>query len=359
VGRDYKNILIFRLGQLGDTLVCLPALQAIRENFPNTCISMLTDGYANSAYVSPSEILPDGLIDEYIRYSPADKNIVSLIKKVLEIRHKQFDALIYLAPRQRTPRQIQRDRLFFKIAGIKHIMIGKYSAPLPDINKSSRPLPAQEHELDYYLSLLDAYGIPVPAKEARRLDIWLTEEEKNFARTFLCDKIGDDWGLKMLVGICPAAKVHSKIWNIEYFSELLRRMIYSYNVFPIIFGAGSEAELGNVLIKEIGRGVNAAGCLSVRQAAAVLNFCRLYVGNDTGGMHMAVSTNTPCVVPFAAQDWPGRWYPYGDGHKVLRKNVDCEGCRLSECPRGNKCLMDISVDEVFAACDELLNNKKY
>src|SRR5205085_2524024 len=100
-----------------------------------------------------------------------------------------------------------------------------------------------------------------------------------------------------------------------------------------------------------GTGTSAAGLLDVRTAAAVLARCRLFVGNDTGTLHLAAAAGTPCVGVFAAQDWPGRWQPYGLGHTVLRRPVPCEGCRLTVCTReGMRCLREITVEDVLAAC---------
>ncbi len=75
-------------------------------------------------------------------------------------------------------------------------------------------------------------------------------------------------------------------------------------------------------------------------------------------MHLAVAAGIRCVAIFSARDWPGRWYPYGEGHRVFRADIDCEGCRLQTCTeRGNACLRRIQADEVTAACEEILQQR--
>jgi ADP-heptose:LPS heptosyltransferase len=75
----------------------------------------------------------------------------------------------------------------------------------------------------------------------------------------------------------------------------------------------------------------------------------LYIGNDTGPMHMAAAVNTPAVALFSARDFPGQWYPVGSHHIVLRKDVPCSPCFKYECDRGLICLDLIHVEEVLNA----------
>jgi len=81
----------------------------------------------------------------------------------------------------------------------------------------------------------------------------------------------------------------------------------------------------------VGTGLCAAGELSVRESAALMEGARFYLGNDTGVMHLAAAVSIPCVGVFSARNWPGIWEPYGHGHKVLRFDVPCSGCHLAVC----------------------------
>jgi ADP-heptose:LPS heptosyltransferase len=74
-------------------------------------------------------------------------------------------------------------------------------------------------------------------------------------------------------------------------------------------------------------------------------------------MHLAAAVNTPCVGIFAAIDWEGRWTPFGENHKIIRKKVECEGCLSPVSLKGNKCLDLIEVKEVYEACLEVLERQ--
>ena len=128
---DLKNILIFRIGHLGDTLVALPALWAIRRAFPAARLTLLSNVDANNPnYLSAKNILPQrGLIDDWISYPTGLSKVgaaAAMTRLSLGIRRRKFDSAIYLMPRIRTAEQIDRDIRFFSLSGIKKILGTKY-----------------------------------------------------------------------------------------------------------------------------------------------------------------------------------------------------------------------------------------
>jgi ADP-heptose:LPS heptosyltransferase len=267
------------------------------------------------------------------------------------LRRERFDATVYLAPRLRAPVHVKRDLLFFSLARIKHFIAHHGFKPLP-LPSADGHLPSTEHEADHLLYRLSLSGIPVPSPGKGIIDLKLDQSELEQGRTWIAQNIPQsDAKLHHLVAIGPGSKWQSKIWPEERFIELGRRLIRDLGILPIVMGGLEDNDLGNRLVKEWGQGVVAAGKLTVRESAAVLKYCRAYVGNDTGAMHLAAAVNTKCIAIFSAQDWPGRWYPYGEGHRVIRYNVPCEGCMLSTCVKeGKRCLVKIDVDDVLDAC---------
>ena len=144
----------------------------------------------------------------------------------------------------------------------------------------------------------------------------------------------------------------------ERYVEVVQRLIAEFDIWPVVFGGEEDRQIGNDLLATWRRGHNAAGALGLRPAAAALKRCVLYAGNDSGTMHLAAAVGTPCVAVFSAREWPGMWYPYGDRNRILRSQIDCEGCGLFECSeRHNECLKRISVDEVLAACQAILGER--
>jgi ADP-heptose:LPS heptosyltransferase len=302
--------------------------------------------------VSTRDLLPEGLVfDEVITYEASwggvdPRNALKLLPR---LRQARFDTLVYLAPRLRKRWQVFRDLAFFRLAGITHFFGHRGFTPLPPRVPGS-PLPFVEHETDHLLSRLALSGIPVPPPEERRIDLCISGKELSGARAWLETLPGTDH-MGRLIAVGPGANWPSKVWPEERYVELVRPLLNQPGVYPVVFGGPEVSALGDRLIAAWGCGLNAAGRLSVRQAAAALSHCKLFVGNDTGTMHLAAAVNTPCVAIYAAVGWPGKSYPYGQGHRVLRRSVPCEGCFLHVCIEHDmKCLKLISVDEALAAC---------
>ncbi len=298
------------------------------------------------------DLLPErAIFDKVISYEAGSgwMELWNAVKLLPKLRQARLDTLVYLAPRRRTRWQVLRDLAFFRLAGITLFLGHRGFAPFPP-RIPGRPLPFVEHETDHLLSRMAISGIPVPRPQERRIDLRLSAEELAAARAWLASQMGADHEGK-LVGVGPGSNMPSKVWPEDRFIELVRALVNELGVYPVVFGGPELSALGERLIAAWGCGVNAAGRLTVRQAAAALTHCRLFVGNDTGTMHLAAAANTPCVGIFAAIEWPGKWYPYGRGHRVLRRSVPCEGCLLHECVEHDmKCLKLISVDEAMTAC---------
>lgn len=363
--RDRRNInprriLIYRIGQLGDTIIALPAIWAIRRHFSEAHLALLSDVHENDNYVLARSILPEqGLFDQWLSY-PAKYGGTSphgMFGLLIKLRRNKFDTLIYLAPRRRTPFQIQRDLFFFRLAGI-HTFIGHHGFQELPPKVPGEPLPKLQHEADYLLFRLSLDGIPVPQPGCGEMDLKLTSSEREMAYAWLMKHCGNDLHSRLLVGIGPGSKKSSKVWPVEYYVELGKKLIRELNLFPVVFGGKEGTPLANYLIAQWGEGVCAAGQLAVRHAAATLSYCRIFIGNDSGTMHLAAAVGTTCIVAFSAQYHPGVWYPYGNGHVVLREDVPCEGCMLDECSRMKECLNAISVTKMMNASIAVLNSKR-
>lgn len=148
----------------------------------------------------------------------------------------------------------------------------------------------------------------------------------------------------------------TKRWPTSRFAATISSVLETNDIVPVVLGGKVDRGLGHDLVRLWGRGVVAAGELSIREGIELLRRCALFLGNDTGTMHMAVSAGTPCVAIFSAIDMPGRWEPYGSGHIVFRTEVECGGCLLRECiDEGMRCVLSISVGEVAAACKLVLS----
>jgi heptosyltransferase-2 len=101
-----------------------------------------------------------------------------------------------------------------------------------------------------------------------------------------------------------------------------------------------------------GRIVNLAGRLTLRQTIVILSRCRLFIGNDSGLMHIAAALAVPLVAIFGPTE-PGKTSPLGKPHRLLHHGADCAPCRYRECPTDHRCMRAVSVNGVLAAASEL------
>lgn len=354
VNLAYKNILIFRVGHLGDTVVAIPAFWAIRKAFPNARLTLLTNrDFKNPHYISPLDVLPrNGIIDDCIEY-PSERGLVGrsveLLKLSLRLRRRKFDAVIYLLPRIRSDVQIRRDIKTFSIAGIEKILGIRYFRE----NKLSyvipKPTPVVETEAAFLLNILSNEGL-LPEDFQPSTDLLLTSDEISEARKVLAQQDGNLHNGKKLLAVAPGSKWESKVWDEIYYFEVVNRLIQRERCYPIIFGGSEDRNKGERLLKQWKTGSNLAGLLNVRESAAMLMDCALYLGNDTGTMHLAGAVGTPCVAIFAAIDYRDRFMPFGVKNTVFRKSVECEGCVTPDCFNDHKCLKLVTIDEVYDAC---------
>ncbi len=355
--RSVHKLLIYRFGQIGDTVVSLPALWLLRESFPRAEFTLLSEAPLGDAAIPPDQVLPsEGIIQRYLKYqdTAAVGRMSAMLRMILALRRERFDALAYLLPTIRSKRRRARDAFFFKLAGIKHFLgfegYPDDSFPRRD-DGSLMPVP---HEADALLHRLARSGLSAIPAGKGRMDLSLTKVEDEHADAWWQRQAMPDHHTRPWFAVCSGSKWSSKQWPAQNFLEIGRKLMNQHGLLPVIFGGREDRAAGKRLISDWGGGLCAAGELSVRESAALLRHARFYLGNDTGVMHLAAAVGTPCVAIFSALDWPGRWYPYGEGHQVLRHEVACAGCLSPVCDHQHHCLTGVSADSVYQACCKAL-----
>jgi ADP-heptose:LPS heptosyltransferase len=355
-----RNLLAFKIGQIGDTVAAVPSLWVLRRQFPDARIHLLSEKSRRKNHQPPEMVLPAaGLVDGFEKYpggAPSLRNYFAVFLQVRRLRRRGFNTLVYLLPSDRTRKQRIRDRVFFRAAGIATSFgFDGYHDNLRarDSNGSLISLP---NEADALLDRLRVGGLAVPAPGQGCMDLQLTPAERQRASDWLRDNGGPN--ARNLVAVCPGAKVTSKLWPWERYRDVMRLLIKQHALFPVIIGGDDERKVGLRLLSEWRVGLCAAGELTIRESAALMETARFYLGNDTGAMHLAAAVGLLCVAIFSAREWPGRWYPYGEGHKVMSFDVPCAGCRLEVCDKELQCLQGIQVGQVYQACVEVLNSPK-
>ena len=357
---EERNVLIFRTGQLGDTIVSLPAIHAIRAAHPDHHMILLTprqDDYL----VSPLELVNGARVfSQVLFYVSPSANPFGwgrFLSLAMQVRRLKPEAFFYL--RGLPWNSTGRDKLFFqRLCGIRNC----YGFHLPEDDFGLRDdggrLRRYSSEVDRLLEIVAEagkgiptgeevdFGLPIGPREIRRIDsLWQHM------------RIQED---QQVIAIGPGSKMPAKRWPLDRFVEVARALLRDLTcVRVVVFGGPEDFLLGETLRRALGERVGiVAGKLTVIESAEALRRCCVYLGNDTGVMHLAVAVGTPCVVIFSARDHPGRWEPYGPDHIVLRKDPDCAGCLLQVCiERKMVCLTEISVSEVLEAVGRILKTR--
>jgi len=349
-------ILVYQTGSIGDTVVTIPALKAIRRHYgPDTEICLLHET-RREVNTTPADLLAGSPeVDRFLSYPLAKKKGRKFLSAAVlwwRLRHENFQAVVYLAPSQRTAEQVKRDARFFRLCGIPQL-IGFQAFPkesLYPVDSDGRPGQVK-HEALCRLERLQTDGIDVSIETDLSLPfLRLPQGDLDEALRWLGLK--RQKSDKKLVAICPGAKQPANFWPVERFIEIGKRLAENGKYELIIVGGQAEAQTGDQMVKAWGEGLNAASQFSVAGSAALLSQCAFIIGLDTGTTHLAGALGTPCVALYGARENPGRWEPLGKEHIVLRKKVLCAGCRLIETPcpiAGHPCMTGLDVETVWRA----------
>lgn len=344
------RILIYLFGSLGDTLVALPALRAVRRNFPNAALILLQNiPSGNNATVL--EIIPKELIDGYMSYNSGwdgFKKASDFYRLWRDLRKEKFQAAIYLVSSERPARSVRRDKLFFRSCGIKRLLGFHAIHPEQLYPRDFQQRPSMtEHEAVWKLKRLEADGITVLPEEDLRIPLlnfsdaemrnigsWLAERRKKPSSS--------------LIAIAPGCKTQANAWSVENFVQIGRKLLAAENCELLIIGGKAESKISEKIISSWGEGINAAGKFSVRESGALLRECDFLFGLDTGTTHLAAAVGTRCFALYGERNNPGHWHPLGDDHEIIFHPVKCAGCRLFDCPLPeHPCMQKITVDSVW------------
>jgi heptosyltransferase III len=346
-----NKILVFHIGHLGDTLMIVPSLWALRKAFPEASFVLLTDKIAANGFVPAADIFKGADFFENIitfkksRGGSKLRHFSSMAALWPIIAYRRFDAVAYLVPSARDLGQVSRDMTYFRSAGIKNLIgfkgFERRSEQTGALHESLRIL--HRLALDGITCNDVSFDLHLGSAEEARVEEWLRDNNMTF-------------GEQTWIAFAPFSKMQVKLWPKERYNLLGKYLIDRYGIIPIILGGADERPQGDYLIEQWHAGRNAAG-MPVRETAVLLRKCAAFIGCDSGNMHLAAAMNVPCMAIFSARDEPGKWHPFGDQHIVLRKDIICAGCRRLFCDH-QKCLMMITVDEAIAAAEEILKRVK-
>lgn len=348
-----ERVLIYRLGSLGDTVVALPALHVVRRAFPNAALSLLTNKPVSAKAAPVEAVVGKRFFADAIDYPIGTRSLLQLFSVSRALRLRQFDAVVNLCE-ARTRLKTLRDRLFFRFAGIADLR----GFPSEDADFELAIDPATglfESETRRLLRRIRSLG-DADLEDARSWDLGLTAEERGAAAAALPQPMAP------FVAIALGTKLQANDWQQDNWNELVARLTSSLPgwCLALVGSADEKQKVEACRSRWRGPSVNLCGALSPRESAALLERAEVFIGHDSGPMHLASAVGTPCVTVFSARNPPGRWFPARSGHRIIYHKTDCFGCGLEQCiAQRKKCILSITVDEVFSAVSASLRDRGY
>jgi heptosyltransferase II len=339
------KILVRATNWVGDAIMALPALRALRGAFPEANISILARPYVADIYRG------QGIADALLPYDPRGPHVGWRGRERLarELREQHFDAAIllqnafdaaWLAWRARIPQRIGYAR------DARSFLLTK-AVPVPKAGE----IPV--HEQFYYLELLRRadwlHNYTGETQVTLRVDARAAETAE---RSLL---LAGAHPTKLRVAIGAGASYGSaKCWPPQRFAEVANQLTKQFDANLIFFGTAAEADVSKAIAADMRRApIDLTGKTAIAELPALLSRCNLFIGNDSGAMHVAAAVGLPIVATFGPTD-PSGTAPITTRCAIIREKPHCSPCFLRHCPIDHRCMRRITPESVTAAAQSWL-----
>jgi heptosyltransferase III len=326
-----QRILVIKLDHLGDVLLATPVFSNLRRSYPAAQIHALVGEWGEVVLRHH----PD--VDETIRYNApffCRSGQPTLPREAFrELRRRKYDLVI----------ELRGDWTTARFALFKPAPYWFGRAALQLANRLGTAQFTEKHELERNLDVLRAAGIPAESKDvtfypapadAKWVDARFDTLEIDLTRS--------------LIAIHPGSPVALKRWRPERFAALADWLISQRNAQILFVGVLSEQPLVMSIQKQMrGASINIVGETTVSQLAEILKRADLFIGNDSGPMHLAAAVGTRTIGLYGPGD-PERFGPVGAHCQPLRRKPDCPPCMRTSCKFGGEgCMKEIGVVDVI------------
>lgn len=347
--KDFHNILLWMPSWIGDVILVLPALSALRKKFPHSRITAVAKAPADQLL----SLHP--VVDTVMQVpSGSGKGFLSGMRFACKLRKYQFDLGIVFPNSFHSALLLSlsgaKNRLGYDTEGREIFLT--HSVKVTSLAKRT------EYRVDYFFNLLASLKLDPDERQFQPLK---KNQEDQVVDEFL-QKIG--WRENQyLIALHPGTSKPQRGWHVERFGILCQKLAKEHSVKVVVLGQEKEAELlAQIRRFSPDQVVPLPGEMNLPEVAALLERSHLFIGNDSGMMHLASMMNTPVVGIFGPGN-PLTSGPFMDPEKleIVSKHFDCSPCRqkfFKECKPSphNKpyCLEDISVKDVALAVERLL-----
>jgi heptosyltransferase-2 len=336
-----ERLLIRGTNWIGDVVMTLPALAAIRARWPRARISVLAKPWVAEVYRL------SGAVDEVILFEEPGRHAGAggKIRLAGELRQKKFDCAILL-------QNAIEAAIIVRLAGIPlragYNSDGRRMLLTHSVRRTAEI--RRVHQIDYYLEMVRALGCP-PVERSPRLN---PGSDYGALAENLFPRFGIS-GKHRMIGISPgAAYGPAKRWFPERFAAVVDSLIDEFSGQAVVFGSeGDRPSAAEVQKNARHQLIDVAGKTNLKEAIALIARCDVFISNDSGLMHVAGALGVPTVGIFGSTN-PATTSPAGEKSVVIHHDVACSPCLKTVCPTDFQCMKRITADEVSQTARRLL-----
>ena len=327
-----KKILIKGPNWIGDSVISIPVIKTVRQNYPEAFIGLvLRKGSAELLKGLP-------YVNKIYIESTDDKLIIKENFELGIILTNSFSSAFkfwWWGVKERVGYPTEHRGLFLSKKVLLHVK------------------PRLQHLVEEYFQILETAGI----KKAEIIPEFFIPEE-NLIKAHETLKTKGFENMSFLTGICPGATYGpAKVWPKERYLKVINRLMKENNSHILIFGGPKELDIVNFLLKNAIYSDKITSCPvdDILTSAGLMKKCGLFITNDTGPMHIAAALGLPVLAIFGSTN-PAWTKPSGVRTKVIYKQLECGPCYDRTCKKNKvkyDCLAKITEEEVFNGIREL------
>ncbi len=334
---DPERILVRGPNWVGDAVMAVPALKALRSRFTNSAITLMVRPWVAGLFKSAAYI-------DDVWIEPRPEGLRDWFRITRDIRRRRFDLGILLPNSFESALTMLLGRVPRRVG---YAADGRRWLLTEAVARKN----SHTHQVHYYLDLMKPLSVAV---EQPSIEIDATDEARRSARNLLASE-GIPRTSSFLVLNPGAAYGSAKRWYEERFATVADALARESALSVAIVGSTGERLIAEQIQSRMKtRSVILSGRTSLETLLGVLAESSLMITNDSGPMHIAAAVGTPLVAIFGPTDEHATG-PYSGSFRIVKKQVQCSPCLLRECPIDHRCMQGVTADDVYAAARELMN----
>jgi len=320
---NIQKILFITLSNIGDVVLTLPVLSALKDKFPDETIDVVVGPKSKDVFTKDPRINRIFIYDKHAGL----KDKILFIKKLMR---ESYDLAVDM-----------RASLIPVLIGAKHrtslISMDKY---------------AGRHKKTIHFNRLKTFDIEF-RKDINACNVYIDEQDKERIKALL-----GEYGFKkgdVLIGISPFCRSLLKQWHTEGFVEVINRLVGNKNHKIVLIGDASQTEVSRQIQTAVNDSnlINLTGKIDLNELFALIEKMNLILTCDSASLHIACDLGVKVVAIFGPTD-PGEYGPTGKNDIVIRKGLKCSPCRKAVCRFNHECMNEIKAEEVLEAAENLL-----